>query len=147
MWMSRHQIDEYPIFAKYVQESMPTCKGVYKIVHGLMKYGGLSKSQAETALDWGSEPKVVVIDMWDEEAWESTGNGRFDPKEPHRIYIAKHRVDQFETPGAGGTDLNAAGAPVYIVGATLLHELCHWGLHKVGKREHGEAGKRFGKAV
>jgi hypothetical protein len=147
MWMKQAQMEAHPKFAKYVKESMPTCKTVPKIVKALQKFGGLSEADAIQALSWGHAPLVRVVDLWDKTAWKSLGNGGFDPSKPGEIQIAQHRVEQFETPGAGGTDTNAAGALVYIVGATLLHELCHWGLHKVGKAEVGEAGKRFEEAV
>jgi|EndMetStandDraft_4_1072995.scaffolds.fasta_scaffold359747_2 hypothetical protein len=147
MWMKKVQMDAHPAFTKYVRESMPTCRAVPKIVKALQTYGGLSEDQVRKALSWGHAPLVRVVDLWDDEAWESQGNGGFDPRKPGEIHIAEHRVKQFETPGAGGTDTNAAGALVYVVGSTLLHELCHWGLHHVGKAEVGEAGRRFEEAV
>lgn len=147
MWMTSDQIAAWPKFAAYVRESMPTCKSVPKIIKALKDHGGLNGSQARDALSWGNLPLVYVADMWDEKAWKSEGNGQFHPSRPYQIEIAKHRVEQFETPGAGGTDTNASGAKVYIVGATLLHEICHWGLHRMGIKEKGEAGKAFELAV
>jgi len=147
MWMTAPQSRLYPKFAAYVRESMPTCKTVPKIIQALKDHGGLSESQARDALSWGHAPLVVVADLWDEVAWKSEGNGRFHPSRPYQIDVAEHRVTQFETPGAGGTDTTATGARVYIVGATLLHELCHWGLHRAGRTEVGEAGRAFERAV
>lgn len=147
MWMTSDQIAAWPKFAAYVRESMPTCKSVPKIMKALKDHGGLSWSQARDALSWGNAPLVHVADLWDEKAWKSEGNGQFHVSRPYQIDIAQHRVEQFETPGAGGTDTNASGVKVYIVGATLLHEICHWGLNKNGIKEKGEAGKAFEKAV
>lgn len=145
--MTSEQIALYPKFAAYVRESMPTCKSVPRIIKALKDHGGLAEPQARDALSWGHMPLVVVVDLWNEVEWKSEGNGEFDPKRPYQIHIAKHRVNQFETPGAGGMDTTATGAKVYIVGATLLHEICHWGLHKMGIKEVGEAGKAFEQAV
>jgi hypothetical protein len=147
MRMKSCQISKHPTFARYVRESMPTCSGVSRIMRGLKLYGSLDEVDAEKALRWGSGPLVVVTDLWDEEAWTAESNGRFDPGRPHEIQIAEHRVNQFETYGAGGTDNNSRGQAVYIVGATLLHEICHFGMHQKGLPERKEAGKAFERYV
>ena len=147
MWMTATQIALYPTFAAYVRESMPTCKTVPRIVKALATYGGLNEFQAREALSWGHMPLVRVVDLWDDAESKSEGNGGFDPRRPYEIHIAEHRVNQFETVGAGGTDVNATGARVFIVGATMLHEICHWGLHRMGIAETDEAGRAFEQAV
>lgn len=147
MWMSKEQVALYPVFARYVRESMPGCSKVDRILRGLKMYGSLDETAARLALSWGHMPLVVVQDLWDDDKWEAEANGIFAPDKPLQIGIAEHRVNQFETPGAGGTDKNAAGKPVFIVGATLLHELCHWGMHHSGLSEKRETGRAFERYV
>lgn len=147
MWMKKDQITRHPTFARYVRDSMPTCQTVKRIMRGLKQFGALDATEAALALNWDTAPLVVVVDLWDEVAWKSLGNGGFDPAKPDQIHIAQHRVTQFETPGAGGTDHNAAGQSVYIVGATLLHELCHWGMARAGITETRETGRAFERYV
>jgi len=146
MWMTKDQIGEFPKFARYVRHSMPDCASVHTIVKYLKKYAALSAEEITHALTWGTEPLVYVADLWDEIAWKPEANGRFYPAKPYQIDIAKHRVDQFEI-GFGDTQRTASGRDVFVVGATILHELCHWGCFKNGVTEVGEHGKKFELAV
>lgn len=147
MLMDPVQIALHPQFAAYVRDRMPGCAKVDRIMRGLKLFGALDAVAASRALTWGQPPLVLVADLWDEVAWKPEANGRFDPGRPGQVEIAEHRVNQFETPGAGGTDRNAKGQKVFIVGSTLLHELCHWGLHHAGLPETSEAGRAFERFV
>ncbi len=53
--------------------------------------------------------------------------GCFRHAKPVNIEIHKGVVDDFEKSSACHTDKNKSGKAVYVAGATLLHELCHWG--------------------
>ena len=57
-------------------------------------------------------------------------------------------MTSFESQMSSGTDnKNAKGKIVYVVGATLLHELCHWGNNQAGVAEASEMGLAFEKAT
>lgn len=147
MFMDPYQMTLYPKFTRYVRESMPTCAKVDRIMSGLKMFGALDVVDATSALTWGRDPLVLVTDMWDEGAGKSMGNGAFDPSRPGMILMAETRVNQFEWIPHTGTRKNARGQDVYIVGSTLLHELCHWGMFRKGLPEKREAGKAFERYV
>ena len=70
--------------------------------------------------------------------------GRFDPANPGRIELDTGRANEFETDAYGaGSDNTSANRRVFIVGTTLLHELCHWGNFMHGVTETEEAGIAF----
>lgn len=74
--------------------------------------------------------------------------GCFRPANPGQMEVGKRFAIAFEANAATGTDnKNTAGKLVYVVGATLLHELCHWGNQKHGTAEPTEQGLAFERAT
>jgi hypothetical protein len=77
-----------------------------------------------------------------------SANGRFDPAKPDQIELDIGRAQEFEDDAYGaGMDRTADGRRVFIVGTTLLHELCHWGNFHHGRAEAVEEGIAFEVAV
>ena len=87
--------------------------------------------------------------MFTQSAGECGGgitNGCFRPSSPNQIEISLDRALEFEAGKSGAFDVTSSGKSVYIVGTTILHELCHWGrnLNGLGATYLGnEAGVAF----
>lgn len=135
----------YPKFAQYVKQSIPTVYKVPKIRTALQTHGSLSPAAAKTALTWGHDPLIVVKDL-NIHTCGTAGSayGCFRPGSPRQIEIRTDLVTDFEAGKfSTGKNKNSAGKIVYVVGATLLHELCHWGNQKAGVNEATEQGLAF----
>ena len=145
MKMSLADQKKYPKLARYVRKSMPTVMNVPVIVRNLKTYGSLSKEDAKEALTWGKGPTIIIKDLKTNKCGKANAAyGCFRSSNKDQIELAKRFADQFEVNMAKGKDnKNKAGKRVYIVGATLLHELCHWGNKKAGVKEKTEQGLAF----
>ena len=53
----------------------------------------------------------------------------FDHEVTDVFFDLDHTLWDFEKNSANTIDKNKAGKAVYVAGATILHELCHWGNH------------------
>ena len=148
MRMSPEDRTSFPKLTQYVRSSLPQVTVVPKIVHNMKKHGGLSAIQLQNALLWGTKPKIVILDLSSVPAPDGSGNvaanGRFDPANPDQIELDIGRAQEFEDdPYGAGSDSTADGRSVFIVGTTILHELCHWGNFHKGKAEVDEEGIGF----
>ncbi len=144
MKMSSADISRYPKFARYVRRSMPEVANVSVIVRNMKTYGSLSKSALQSALRWGSGPDLVIKPLMAGQCITGiAANGCFRATDPTKIEIDKSRVDDFEAGRASSRDVNSRGQKVYIVGTTILHELCHWGNNQAGRAETSEQGVAF----
>lgn len=129
----------YPKLTQYIRVQIPKLAGMGTFANNLRTYGSLTSVQSHQALAWGSDPEVVVSNRYGFNA-----NGFFDPSTPNKIFLSKFRADHFERGDIGAFDQNSRAQQVYVVGTTLLHELCHWGNHLNGVTYSGvEAGKDF----
>jgi len=153
MKLTPGDIKEYPKFAHYVRHKMPELIHVSSVVHNLKTKGCLTGAEILHALRWGNEPLIVITDLSHGQCGVPSAYGCTRKANNHQIEIDEATVQDFEaSPDALGVGKNAKGKNVYIVGVTLLHELCHHGHHKHGKAEKTEAGFTFesaayGKAV
>jgi hypothetical protein len=126
-------------------------------MNGLRRFGALSNSEAREALRWGTPPMIAVVNTCNvSENVDGTGcrNRRvYGVTEPDTVYIDGIVVNEFETDAYGtGVGRNRRGQAVFIVGVTLLHELCHWGQIRAtgdpaGNGSFAEAGLAFERAV
>jgi hypothetical protein len=150
--MSDDDRRDFPQFAFYVRVNMPQVTHVQPIVHNMRAHGSLSLAELSSALVWGALPRIVIRDLSSVPAPDGSGNiaanGLFDPANPDQVELDIGRVRDFERDSDGdGSDVTSTGRKVYIVGTTLLHELCHWGNFHHGRAEAVEEGIAFEVAV
>lgn len=146
MRISDEDAASFPRFAHYVKTSLPQVADVSIIEHNILRFGSLSRSQFRHALARGSDPLIVITDLT--EIGTCGADGLFDPANPRQVQISSGRVMDFEQdPFGAGADLNNSGQKVIIVGAVLLHELCHWGNFNHSVTETTEAGRAFSVAT
>ncbi len=71
--------------------------------------------------------------------------GCFRASQPRSLEVHTQVVADFESASGSSTDANSKGSAVYVAGATLLHELCHWGNYNNSPRyiEPREMGAAF----
>jgi hypothetical protein len=144
MKMSAANVSKYPKFAKYVKSSMPTVATVPLIVKNMKTYGSLDKADFVKALKWGNEPEVLIKPLMAGQCLTGVAaNGCFRPSDPTKLEIDQSRVEDFEKGSEDAKDVNSRKQKVFIVGTTLLHEMCHWGNNKAGVAETTEQGVAF----
>ena len=127
--MKMDSIDQgvYPKFAEYVRDFVPKLISVPLVVKNLEIYGNLTYMKAKNALTWGMGPMIVITDLHHGQCGVPRAYGCFRSGTPQAIEIHRGTVNNYES--TQKTDSNIRGKPVYVVGATLIHELCHWGNH------------------
>lgn len=134
----------YPRLYRYIRYSIPQVATVGVITRNLRTYGSLSAEQSRTALAWNNDPMVVITPLGGGQCGVPAANGCFRPANPNQIEIDEGRALEFERGDAAAVEQTSSGRNVYVVGTTLLHELCHWGRHLNGTPyEHGEEGVDF----
>src|SRR5215218_5333934 len=130
----------YPKFAKYVKESISKVADVDAIVQAFQKYGQIDRATLRRALKWNELPNINI-------ALDPDNFGFFDESDPDAINIDSETVQKFED--GHGVTKTGYNKKIYLVGATLLHELIHWADYRDKKdfSDTKEAGKEFEKAV
>ena len=123
--------NNYPNLVKYIKYQLPKVKGIPKIANSLLKNGEIKKNSLGAVLSWGSKPTIKVVVMPKKQCGEFTPNSA-----SHEIRISKSLVDQFEKSG-GSRKITL------LLGATILHELAHWGDDQDGRDIPGEEGNLF----
>ncbi len=119
----------YPQLARYIRIQLPKLATVPKVLANIKKYGHLDKVEFTNAVTWNSGPLLVVTDLSNGQCGVPQAYGCFDPSKSGQIQIDTSTVKDFEKGVTGYKDNNAKGQAVFVVGATILHELCHWGNH------------------
>jgi hypothetical protein len=129
-----------PKFYQYVMVEMLTVMHVPKIVYAISKHGFMSATALRTALTPNLGPLLhLVPDLRNPSGQKRFGfttdnpalkmtNGIVPPA--NAILLEKALADEFETTGPRITNTSADPAQnrrVIRAGATILHELCHWG--------------------
>lgn len=154
MNMTRADQTNYPKMAEYLKHEFPKLTQNHLIVQNLKTRGKLTEAQIEHALSWGTRPMIKIVDMQVQGCGPAAaGAGLYGcTRGKVEIEVAKRVVAGFEaTPRASmsatSTNLNVKGQHVYVLGATLLHELCHWGRNLNGVAEPQEMGTKFENAV
>jgi len=123
----------YPKLYRYIRYSMPQVATVGTIINNLQTYGSLSATQSRHALAWGNNPLIIITPLSTGQCGVPAANGCFRAASPDQIEIALDRALEFENGDAAATELTSSGRSVYVVGTTILHELCHWGRQLNGK--------------
>jgi hypothetical protein len=135
----------FPRLTEYVRRRMPEVLNVPVIVRNMRRFGSLTRAELAHALTWGTDPLILIVDHTANTCGGTAAvNGCFRPTNPDRIELNDETVNNFETdPYGAGSDVNARGQKLFIVGTTILHELCHWGNFKHGVAEVTEQGVAF----
>lgn len=138
MKMTSSDITTYPKFANYVKNDLPNIISNTSIVRAMQVVGQLNRASLISALTWGSGPDIKISPLAGACGEYTPGSGS------NEIRIDKNIVLDFE---AGRGRKVARAGNVYLVGATLLHELVHWGDDKDGIDRPGEEGEEYERLV
>ncbi len=145
MRMSEADREAYPRLKRYIQYRMPEVLQVSSIRRNMKTYGSLDTRAFRNALTWGSGPLVVIKELSNFQCGVQWANGCFVHSRPDQIELDLTLSSDFEENpyGAGSIDRTSSGRRVFIIGTTILHELCHWGNFHAGKGEATEQGIAF----
>ena len=132
MRMTEETIKKFPKLHYYVRVDMPKVATVNAIISEIQKQAGISppgvkakktitEKQIKDALAWGKGPVVTVVPNLvcaGVKAYGCFSSGKDE------LRIDEKMVKEFEA--GKGKVKTKSGKLVYLVGATLLHELTHW---------------------
>jgi len=156
MRLSNEDQKNFPKFTQYISRKMPEVTKVPVIVANMKKFGGFSFDKLCSTLAWGHGPNIKILNLREPtqpghnicvagvaSAFGCTGGG-----ETKEIEIDSFTVGEFEKdPYGAGIGQNSRHQNVFIVGVTVLHELCHLGCNIHGISEAtftgGEAGNAY----
>ncbi|WP_075187228.1 hypothetical protein [Teredinibacter haidensis] len=120
---------KYPKFTQYIRFQFPKLIKNSVVVKNAAKYGNLSFVEFKNTITWGTSPEIVITDLHSGQCGVPKAYGCFRHSNPGNIEIHIGVIKDFEKNSANTIDKNKAGNAVYVAGATILHELCHWGNH------------------
>ncbi len=120
---------KYPKFTQYIKLQFPKLINNATVVKNARKYGNLDFIELKNALTWGKSPEIVITDLHSGQCGVPQAYGCFRYAKPKKIEIHIGVIRDFENNLSNTIDKNKSGNPVYVAGATILHELCHWGNH------------------
>jgi hypothetical protein len=131
MRMDPQDIKDHSKFYYYVSINIPQVREMPFIINALKKFSGNSSEQKiKDALLWNKGPMIKLVENLVCAGLKSYGCYAV---KSDVIRVEKKTVELFEA----GKDLRgtATGKLVYLVGVTLLHELCHWANDDTGKED------------
>ncbi len=139
MKMTAADQSAYPKMAYYVKNDLPQVANNTTIANAMKRIGGMDLKTLKDALAFGRGPEIKIV--------AALGAcGEFTPNDSSQeLRVAKRLVQDFEA--GKGKAKTSSGKQVYVLGATLLHELVHWGDDQNGKDRAGEEGNEFENAV
>jgi len=160
MTLSEADQKSFPKFTQYISSAIPKVTSVPVIVNNMKKFGGFSADKLASILAWGHGPNIKIINLSDNtqpgfnicvagvaSAFGCTRGGVTTEIEVDLITIGEFEKD----PNGAGVGQNSRHQNVFIVGVTVLHELCHLGCNLNGISEAtftgGEAGNAFEQAT
>lgn len=115
-------IRKYPKLHYYVRVNMPEVANVKAIISQIQTLSGAtSRATIKNALKWGADPMIAIVPNLVCAGVAAYGCYAWGGNE---IQVDEDLVKDFEA--GKGVVKNAAGKRVYLLGATLLHELTHW---------------------
>ena len=120
---------KYPKFTQYIKHQFAKLIKNAVIVKNTAKYGNLNLAEFRHAVTWGNSPEIVITDLHSGQCGVPKAYGCFRHAAPWKIEIHIDVIKDFEKNSSNTIDKNKAGNAVYVAGATILHELCHWGNH------------------
>lgn len=134
MRLLKHDEKNYPKLHYYLKKDFPKLIHHPRISNALLKYGQIKKATLPMILNYGVGPLVSVITL-------VNACGEFTPNaKSNEVRIHKSLVDRFEKHSKDKI-------LIMTVGATLLHELAHWGDDQDGVDYPGEEGELFERSV
>ncbi len=134
MKLSAADEKKYPKLHYYMKNDLPKVGKIPRISNALKKYGQIQKKDLQTSLKYGTAPVVKVTTL-------NQACGEFTPNsKSNELRLHKSLVQKFEA-SKGDKVLRMT------IGATILHELVHWGDDQDGKDYPGEEGELFEKHV
>ena len=88
---------------------------------------------------------MIVTELSNFQCGVQWANGCFDSTNPGEIQLDLALATDFENNpyGQNSLDRTSSGKQVFIIGTTILHEMCHWGNHRAGVGEATEQGIAF----
>jgi len=107
-------IADFPNFDRHLR-SLNRVISQPRIWNAFTKWSGLSKSQAQMSVSYGSAPAIDFLPM------SSTDYGGFEEAFPHRIWLRIDKVREYEN-----RLQPASGRFLHML---ILHEMVHWGRH------------------
>ncbi|GJE60678.1 hypothetical protein [Methylobacterium trifolii] len=120
--MDADTIASFPKMHYYVRVNMPQVANLKAIVSQIKALSGTTSRQTiMDAMKWGKGPRIVVVPNLICGTIKAFGCYRWGSDV---IQVDKDLVDEFEA--GRGVVRNAQGKRVFLLGATLLHELTHW---------------------
>jgi len=139
----------FPRLYRYIRYSIPQVTTVGSIINNLRIYGDLSANQSRNALAWDNNPLIVITPLTGGQCGVPAANGCFSSDNPNQIEIDRDLALEFEQGSAAAVELTTSGKRVYVIGTTILHELCHWGRNLNGHpyTGAGEEGVDFEEAT
>lgn len=145
MIMNATDTEKYWRLAAYIRSQLPQAYYSKKIVKNMKTYGSLEKSQFGHALIWGTDPEIVITDLSTGFCEVQSAFGCFDKRTPNIIYLDEGLVKKFQNdPNDQRTRFfTDSGNSIPVLGATILHELCHWGNKRASQPEPQEMGEAF----
>ena len=149
MKLKVEDIRTFPKFHYYVRVELPKVSEATAIVAKIKKFSGkTTKNTIKRALEWGNGPTIEIVENLQCAGVMSYGCYAWGGDV---LQVDKDLVEDFES--GKGVVKNARGKRVFLVGATLLHELTHWADAKDGVDDavpgdpSNEEGNAFEKAV
>lgn len=134
MKLSKAQEKQFPKLHYYLKVDVPKLVHHAKISAALGKYGQIKKTGLPAVLNYGTGPTISVIAL-------VNACGEFTPgAKSNELRLNKSLVDAFEKSTSDTILLKT-------VGATILHELVHWGDDQDSVDYPGEEGELFEKHV
>ena len=134
MQLTRTDEKFYPRLFHYLKNEVPKLIQNIKIAKALLKYGQIKKSTLSQVLGYGSGPFVKVAPIMG-------ACGEFSPGvNSNELRVNASLVARFEQNPNDRVLLQT-------LGATILHELVHWGDDQDGQDYPGEEGELFEKHV
>ncbi len=123
MKMSQEDQTAFKAFRYYVKVNIPEVVQVPAIIFGIKKLAGkTSTTTIKNALKWGNKPTIkIVTDLKGSDGKKAYGLYSWGSD---IIQVDRQLVQDFCN-GSGVVE-TMHGRKVYLVGATLLHELTHW---------------------
>jgi len=120
--------ESFPQFRDYLYNRFPNVIESSKIVIGMESYGNLNESQFRAALHPGAQPIVDVGEVGSAEAGTYLSCELGQIRDGNFVLVGPLISSFEEGPWYKQNYFkNAKGQDVPIVGAVLLHLLCHWG--------------------
>lgn len=148
MIMSAADQVTFPKLARYVRRSLPEIANIQSMQRAFLRFAQMDRTTLRRALAWGNQPTLAIVAITSPPG--SFINGEFTPDiGSNEIRLNRILVDAFEAgapPNLAFTQ-NARGQRFPRVGATILHELVHWGDDQDGIDFPGEEGELFEQAV